>query len=191
MPSLSIECERAHRHCCIGASIEGTRVMILGMSISTFTTVHVVISLVAIGAGLVVFGGMVNDRPQPGWTALFLATTVLTSVTGFMFPLAGVTPAVVFGVVSLVVLAIALAGLYVFHLAGAWRWLYVVTALFALYLNVVVLVVQSFQKLALLQPLAPTQSEPPFLVTQVVVLGLFLVFGFLAVRRFRPSGVPA
>jgi hypothetical protein len=161
--------------------------MILGMSISTFTTVHVIISLIAIASGLVVFRGMLVAKRLSGWTALFLATTVLTSVTGFMFPIAGVTPALAFGVISMVVLAVALAALYVFRVAGAWRWLYVVTALFALYLNVVVLIVQSFQKLALLQPLAPTQSEPPFLVAQLAVLALFLVFGFLAVRRFHPE----
>ncbi|MGB8640295.1 MAG: hypothetical protein WCD30_19465, partial [Pseudolabrys sp.] len=123
----------------------------------------------------------------PGWTALFLATTVLTSVTGFMFPINGLTPAIVVGVISIVILAIALMALYVKHLSGAWRWIYVTTALAALYFNVFVLIVQSFQKVPALQKLAPTQSEPPFSVTQGVVLVAFLVLGTMAARRFRPG----
>ena len=162
--------------------------MILGMTLSTFTTLHVIISLVAIATGLVVFFGMVNGRRMAGWTALFLATTVLTSVTGFMFPNLKVGPPFIFGVISIIVLAGALAALYLYHLAGAWRLVYVIGALVALYLNIVVLVVQSFQKLAVLQPLAPTQSEPPFLAVQAIVLIGFLVCGYLAVRRFHPVG---
>jgi hypothetical protein len=160
--------------------------MTLGLSLSTFTTLHVIISLVAIATGLVVFYGMVNGRRMAGWTALFLATTVLTSVTGFMFPDLKVGPPFIFGVISIVVLAGALAGLYLYHLAGAWRLVYVTGALIALYLNIVVLVVQSFQKLAILQPLAPTQSEPPFLAVQGVVLVAFVICGYLAARRFHP-----
>ncbi len=161
--------------------------MTLGLSLSAFTTLHVVISLVAIATGIIVFYGMVAGRRMEGWTSLFLLTTVLTSVTGFMFPNLKVSPAVIFGVISLVVLAAAIAGRYAFHMGGPWRLIYVVCALFALYLNVVVLVVQSFQKLAFLRPLAPTQSEPPFLAVQIVVLIAFVVFGWMAARRFHPA----
>ncbi len=166
--------------------------MILGMLISTFTTVHVIISLIGILTGLIVFWGMLLGKRLDGWTAMFLLTTVLTSVTGFMFPITSFTPALAFGIISLAVLAVALVALYANRLAGSWRWVYVVTALFALYLNVVVLVVQSFQKLAFLQPLAPTQSEPPFLVVLLLVTACFLVLGFMAARRFHPEvNIPA
>jgi hypothetical protein len=161
--------------------------MILGMSESTFTTVHVVLSLVGIVSGLIVLFGLLAAKPLENWTALFLATTVLTSVTGFLFPITTLLPSHVVGIISLVVLAVALLGLYVFHLSGAWRWLYVAGAVLALYLNVFVGVVQAFQKLAVLQPLAPTQSEPPFLIAQLAVLVLFIVLGAVAVRKFRPS----
>jgi len=161
--------------------------MIAGLSIESFTILHVAISLIGIVSGLIVLFGMLRARRLPGWTALFLATTVLTSVTGFMFPINGLTPAIVVGVISIVILAIALMALYVKHLSGAWRWIYVTTALAALYLNAFVLIVQSFQKVPALQKLAPTQSEPPFSVTQGVVLVAFLVLGTMAARRFRPG----
>lgn len=161
--------------------------MIAGLSIENFTILHTAISLVAIASGLIVLAGMPRARRLPGWTALFLVTTVLTSVTGFMFPINGLTPAIVFGVISIVILAIALMALYVKHLSEAWRWIYVTAALAALYLNVFVLIVQSFQKVLALQKLAPTQSEPPFLIAQSVVLIAFLILGTLAVRRFRPG----
>ncbi|MGB7280220.1 MAG: hypothetical protein WBL48_08895 [Pseudolabrys sp.] len=161
--------------------------MIAGLSIENFTILHVAISLIGIVSGLIVLFGMLGARRLPGWTALFLATTVLTSVTGFMFPINGLTPAIVVGVISIVILAIALMALYVKHLSGAWRWIYVTTALAALYFNVFVLIVQSFQKVPALQKLAPTQSEPPFSVTQGVVLVAFLVLGTMAARRFRPG----
>jgi hypothetical protein len=165
--------------------------MILGMSIETFTLLHVVISLVAIAAGLVVLGGMLSGRRLPALTALFLATTVLTSVTGFLFPITAFTPALAVGALSLALLAAALLSLYVFGLTGAWRPVYVVTAIAALYLNVFVGVVQAFQKLSFLQPLAPTQSEPPFLIAQAAVLIAFLVAGTLALMRFHPQSVAA
>ena len=161
--------------------------MIAGLSIENFTILHVAISLIGIVSGLIVLSGMLRARRLPGWTALFLVTTVLTSVTGFMFPINGLTPAIVVGVISIVILAIALMALYVKHLSGAWRWIYVTTALAALYFNVFVLIVQSFQKVPALQKLAPTQSEPPFSVTQGVVLVAFLVLGTMAARRFRPG----
>jgi hypothetical protein len=161
--------------------------MILGMSLSTFTTVHVIISLVAILSGFVAVYGMLNGNRLDWWTTLFLATTVLTSVTGFFFPLSGLTPAVIFGIISMVVLAVAIGALYVFRLAGAWRWIYVVSALLALYLNSFVGVVQAFQKLAFLQPLAPTQSEPPFAIAQLILLAVLLWLGYRAVRTFHPA----
>jgi hypothetical protein len=161
--------------------------MTLGLSLSAFTTLHVVISLIGIATGLVVLYGLVNARKLEAWTAVFPATTILTSVTGFMFPIGGPTPALAIGAISLVALAIALLALYAFRLAGPWRWVYVLAALLALYLNVFVGVVQAFQKLAVLQPLAPTQSEPPFAAAQLAVLALFLAAGFLAARRFRPG----
>jgi hypothetical protein len=158
--------------------------MILGMSLARFTALHVILSLVGIASGAVVLIGMLGGRQLEGLTALFLATTVLTSVTGFFFPFTKLLPSHVVGIISLVVLAAALAALYVFDLAGAWRWIYVAGAVLALYLNVFVGVVQAFQKLSFLQPLAPTQSEPPFLVTQVAVLVIFVALGVVVLRSF-------
>ena len=160
--------------------------MVLGMSLETFTLVHVILSLVGIVSGLIVLFGMLGARRLDSWTALFLATTVLTSVTGFFFP-SSFMPSHVVGIISLVFLAVALAGLYVHHLAGAWRWIYVVGAVVALYLNVFVGVVQAIWKVSFLQPLAPTQSEPPFLVAQLVVMAVFIVLGIFAVRKFHPA----
>jgi hypothetical protein len=160
--------------------------MILGVSADTFTLVHVVLSLVGIGSGLIVVFGMLGAKRLDGWTALFLATTVLTSVTGFFFPVTGFLPSHAVGILSLVFLAAALLAFYVYRLAGAWRWIYVVGAVVALYFNVFVGVVQAFRKVSFLEPLAPTQSEPPFLVAQLVVMAIFIVLGVLAVRRFHP-----
>jgi hypothetical protein len=165
--------------------------MVLGLSLHAFTVLHVIISLIGIFSGIVVVFGMLRSSSRKVWTAIFLSTTVLTSVTGFFFPVAGFLPSHAVGILSLIVLAFAFVALYVFHLAGAWRWIYVVSSAVALYFNVFVGVVQSFQKVAFLQPLAPTQSEPPFLVAQVVVLGLFVIAGFLAVRRFHPQALTA
>ena len=161
--------------------------MILGLSTTTFTTVHVIISLIGIGSGIVVVLGWLGGRQSAGWAALFLATTVLTSVTAFFFHSTGFGPPHVVGVISLVVLAAAILALYVFHLAGFWRWIYIVGATMALYLNAFVGVVQAFQKLPFLQPLAPTQSEPPFLIAQIAVLAIFIVLGFLSLMRFHPA----
>jgi hypothetical protein len=160
--------------------------MILGLSTSTFTIVHVLISLVGIVAGVVVAFGMVQGKRLPGWTALALLALILTSVTGFFFPNTSFTPAQGVGVVSLIALAIALAALYVFHVSGVWRWIYAVTAMVAIYLDVFVGVIQAFQKIGFLKALAPTQSEPPFLVVQIVVLAIFVVLGFGAVKKFHP-----
>ena len=154
-------------------------------NLSPFTKLHVVISLIGIVSGLVVMFGLLVGRRLNGWTTLFLISTVLTSVTGFFFPFHGVTPAIVVGIISLVLLAVAIVARYARHLAGAWRWMYVVTAMISLYLNVFVLIVQLFQKVPALRVLAPTQSEPPFAVTQLAVLGLFVVLTIVALIRFR------
>jgi hypothetical protein len=161
--------------------------MIFGLSFENFTLLHVIISLVGIGSGIIVLFAMLGGRDSPALTALFLAATVLTSVTGFLFPFTTLLPSHIVGILSLVLLAAALAGLYVFRLGGVWRWVYVVCAVAALYLNIFVGVVQAFQKLSVLQPLAPTQSEPPFIVAQSAVLLIFAVLGFVAVRRFHPN----
>ncbi len=160
--------------------------MIFGMSIATFTMVHVVISLVGIFTGLVVVFGMFGSNKLDGWTALFLATTVLTSATGFFFPSEHVLPSHIVGFISLVVLAVAIYALYSRQLAGPWRWIYVVGAVVALYLNVFVGVVQAFQKIPFLNALAPAQSDPPFIIAQVVVLGIFVALAIAALRAFHP-----
>ena len=160
------------------------------MILAIYTLVHVVISLVGIFAGFVVIFGFLNSKRLDGWTRVFLATTVATSVTGFFFPFHGVTPAIVVGIMSLVVLALAIYARYPRHLAGGWRKTYVITAMVALYFNVFVLMVQSFLKIPALHALAPTQSEPPFKLTQGVVLLLFVVLTIMAVIRFRDEPVP-
>jgi hypothetical protein len=161
--------------------------MILGLSVGTFTLLHVLISLAGIATGLVVLFGLITNRRLPRWTAAFLAATVLTSATGFLFHSASFGPPHVLGIISLVALAAALFALYGRKLAGGWRAAYVVTAVLSLYLNVFVGVVQAFQKVPALHALAPKGSEPPFAVAQLVVLVAFGVLGFLAVRRFHPT----
>jgi hypothetical protein len=163
--------------------------MILGMTTSTFTLVHMLLSLAGIGSGFIVVYGMLSGKRLDGWTAIFLATTVLTSLTGFLFPVEHILPSHVVGVISLVVLAVAILARYVLHLAGAWRWIYVVCAVLALYLNSFVAVVQSFMKVPALKALAPTQKEPPFLVAQLAVMALFIVLGTLAVKKFHVERV--
>ena len=165
--------------------------MILGMTISTFTLVHVLLSLAGIGSGFIVVYGLLTRQRLDGWTALFLPTTALTSLTGFLFPVEHLLPSHVVGIVSLVVLAVAIIARYAQRLAGAWRWIYVVCAVLALYLNSFVAVVQSFLKVPSLKALAPTQKEPPFLVAQLAVMAIFIVLGTLAVRRFQVERVAA
>jgi hypothetical protein len=160
--------------------------MILGMSTATFTLLHVVISLIGIFAGFVVVCGWWNTKRLDAWTGLFLAATVLTSVTGFLFHFTSFGPPEIIGALSLVILAIAILALYVYHLAAAWRWIYVAAATAALYLNVFVGVVQAFQKIPFLQRLAPTQTEGPFIAAQVVVMMAFIILGSVALRRFHP-----
>jgi hypothetical protein len=159
------------------------RIMILGMAPLTF--VHVVLSVIGILSGFVVVFGMLTWEKLDGWTALFLATTVLTSVTGFLFPFHGFLPSHVLGILSLLALPVAIVARYGCQLAGAWRRTYVITAMIALYLNVFVLIAQLFMKVPALKAMAPTQSEPPFKLTQLVVLVLFVILTIAAAKKFR------
>jgi hypothetical protein len=159
--------------------------VVLGMSLETYTAVHVVISLVGIGSGLIVVFGMLNGKFLHGWNGLFLLTTVLTSVSGFGFPFAHLLPSHKVGIISLVVLAIAIVARYAQKLAGGWHRTYVICAVIALYLNVFVLVVQSFLKVPELHALAPSGNEPPFLVAQLIVLAIFIGLGIGAAKKFH------
>jgi hypothetical protein len=152
---------------------------------ATFTLVHVLLSLVGIATGFVVVFGLITAKRLDRRTALFFATTVATSLTGFLFPFHKFLPSHVIGIISLITLAIALVARYIRHLTGAWRWLYAVNVVISLYLNVFVLIAQLFQKIPALKAVAPTQSEPPFLITQLVVMALFIVLGIFAVKRFH------
>jgi len=168
--------------------------MVLGMSLATFVMVHVIISLIAIVAGIVVMFGMLGSNRMPGLTAIFLLFTILTSATGFPIPpllTDKLLPSHIIGILSLVLLAIACIALYVMKLSGAWRWIYVLTALIALYLNVFVLVIQSFLKIPPLTALAPGNppSGPVFAVVQGVVLVFFIIMIIGVWRRFRPAGL--
>src|SRR3954451_15271551 len=165
--------------------------MILGMSLSTFTAFHVVISLIAIVSGLIVMFGLLGSNRRPSLTAMFLLFTILTSATGFLFPFDKLLPSHMIGIVSLLLLGIACIALYVMKLSGAWRWIYVLTAMIALYLNVFVLIIQSFLKIGPLHALAPSvpPSEPPFAIIQGIVLLFFVLVIIGAVRRFRPAPV--
>jgi hypothetical protein len=159
--------------------------MILGMSTANFTQLHVIISLIGIASGLIVVFAMLGAKRAPALTAIFLATTVATSVTGFMFHFASFGPPEIVGAISLVVLALSVLALYSYKLAGVWRRIYVVTAVLALYLNVFVAVVQTFQKVAFFHALAPTQTESPFAVAQGIVLLAFIAVGVAAARKFQ------
>jgi hypothetical protein len=163
--------------------------MILGMSIQAFTLLHVIISLIGIGSGLIAIFGLVGAKLLSRWTAIFLITTVLTSVTGFMFPFNGPTPGFVLGLLSMIVLAIAGIALYGRKLLGAWRGTYVISACIALYFNVFVLFAQLFQKVPALKTIAPTPSSPAFGATQLVVLLAFTVLTIVAYRGFRVRAV--
>jgi hypothetical protein len=168
--------------------------MIIGMSLDAFTKLHVIITLIAIATGFVVTFGMVGSHRLAGWTAIFWLTTLLTSVTGFMFPINGFTPALGVGAFAMIVLAIGLVALYVRHLAGSWRWLYAVTAVISLYLNFFVLIVQSFEKLKFINPLAPQEGPPftaatntQFAIAQSVALLFFIVMGVVTAIKFKPG----
>ena len=161
--------------------------MILGLSTAAFTQLHVLISLVGIVSGFVVLAGLWAAKRLPGWTELFLATTIATSATGFLFHSKAFGPPHIVGVISLVVLAITVFARYKSALVGAARWVYVVGAVLALYFNVFVAVAQAFDKIPALHALAPTGSEPPFAIAQGIVLLLFIASGYSAVRKFHPG----
>jgi len=159
--------------------------MVLGMSLKTYTLIHVLISLVGIASGLVVMYGLLKNKRLDRWTGLFLTTTVLTSVTGFGFPFDHLLPSHKVAILSLVALAIAIVARYPLHLAGAWRKTYVISACLALYFNCFVFVVQLFEKVPALKAVAPTQKEAPFAVAQLALLALFVVLTIFAAKRFR------
>ena len=163
--------------------------MVLGMSLATYTTVHVIISLIGIATGVIVLFGLLSGRLFCTSNAVFLVTTVLTSVTGFAFPNTKVTPGIILGVLSLIVLAIAIFALYARHLSGAWRRTYAITAMIALYFNVFVLVAQLFEHVPAIHALAPTQTEAPFKIAQLLLLVVFAVLIGAAAKKFRT--VPA
>jgi hypothetical protein len=157
------------------------------MILQIYTIIHTLLSLIAIFTGFVVLFGLFAGKRLDGWTKWFLITAVATTVTGFFFPFHGVTPAIKLGIISLVVLVVTIYARYAKRLAGAWRWIYAVGAVLTLYFNVFVGIVQSFEKIPALNAMAPTQTEQPFKLTQVAVLGLFIVLGFVAAIRFRPE----
>jgi hypothetical protein len=161
--------------------------MTWGIPTETFLQIHVAISLIAMVTGIFVLYGLLAGKPSGAWTGLFLLTLILTSVTGFPLPPFGLDPPRMVGIISLVLLAAAVLAIYVFRLSGPWRWIFIVAAVMALYLDVFVGVIQAFEKIGFLNALAPTQSEPPFVVAQVAVLAIFIALGFFAVRRFHPA----
>jgi hypothetical protein len=161
--------------------------MIFGLSTPAFTLLHLILSLAGIAAGLIAVFGLICSKLLSRWTSFFLITTALTSVTGFLFPFKGITPGIVLGILSMVVLAPAFFALYGRKLAGAWRGIYVITACVALYFNVFVLFVQLFAKVPALKSIAPTQSSPAFGATQLLVMAAFTVLTVLAFRRFRTT----
>ncbi|MGA7523809.1 MAG: hypothetical protein WBW84_15265 [Acidobacteriaceae bacterium] len=165
--------------------------MILGMSLSAFTQLHVAISLVGIAAGFIVIVGMIASRTLPLVTALFLITTALTSITGFLFPFHGITPGIVIGILSCVVLVFAFVARYGGHMAGGWRSTWIGTAILAQYLNFFVLIVQSFEKVPALHALATTHGAAPFKISQILALILFIVLAVLALRKFHPAAAGA
>ena len=159
------------------------------MILQIYTIIHTLISLVAIFTGFVVLFGLLTGNRIDSWTNWFLISAVATTVTGFFFPFHGITPAIKLGIISSVVLVITIYARYAKHLTGAWRWIYVVGASLALYFNVFVAIVQSFEKIPALKAMAPTQSEPPFKLTQLVALALFVLLTLVAVIRFRPEPI--
>ena len=155
------------------------------MILQIYTIIHTLISLVAIFTGLVVVFGMLGGDRLDGWTKWFLVTAVATTITGFFFPFHGFTPAIGLGIISLPFLALTIFARYPKHLAGPWRWIYVIGSVICLYFNLFVAVVQAFEKIPALHALAPTQTEPPFKVTQLFVLAIFVVLAIAATIRFH------
>lgn len=161
--------------------------MILGMTIAVFTAFHVAVSLVAIAAGFLSIFGFIAGRRFSFVNGLFLALTALTSVTGFLFPFKGITPGIVIGILSMMVLGVAAVARYVGHMAGAWRGTYIISAAVALYFNVFIFIVQAFEKAPALKALAPTQTEWPFKIVQLATLILLVALTVLAFRRYHPA----
>jgi hypothetical protein len=158
--------------------------------LAAFTIFHVVLSLIGIGTGFVVVYGLLTANRMDRWTALFLATTLATSLTGFLFPVHKLLPSHIVGILSVLILGLAYLARYKYRMSGAWRVTYVITAVIALYLNCFVAVVQGFKHIPALAVLAPTQTEPPFKVVQLVVLVLFLCLGVFSVKKFRVAAIP-
>jgi len=163
----------------------------MSTGLAALTLIHVVISLIGIVSGLIVTYGLLRSQRMDGWTSIFLVTTAATSVTGYFFPFHKLLPSHILGAISVVLLAFAIAGRYKFRLAGAWRRIYSVTAVLSLWLNVFVLVAQLFMKVPALHPLAPTGSEPPFLISQTVVMVIFIALAVLAAKNFRGDTLSA
>jgi hypothetical protein len=161
--------------------------MVLGMSLSTYTILHVILSLIGIGTGFIVLFGLISGRLLSPWNIVFLVTTILTSLTGFGFPNTKITPGIVLGILSIIVLAIAVLALYVFNLKGGWRRTYAITAMIALYFNVFVLIAQTFEHVPAFHALAPTGAETPFKVAQTLLLVLFAVLISAAAKKFRTA----
>jgi hypothetical protein len=161
--------------------------MTWGIPTHLFLQIHVAISLIALVAGLIALYSWINSKNWNGWTALFLVTIILTSVTGFPLPPFGLDPPRMVGILSLILLAIAVLGIHVFKISGPWRWIFIITATAALWLDAFVGVIQAFAKLPPLHELAPNGSEPPFVIVQLIVLLIFIVLGFLALRKFYPN----
>jgi hypothetical protein len=159
--------------------------------LAAFTILHVIISLIAIVSGFVVLNGLLKSQRVDGWTLTFLIFTAATLITGFLFPFHGFTPAIGVGIIATIILIPTILARYTFRLAGAWRWIYAAGAVVSLYFNVFVLIAQSFQKIPALNVLAPTGSEPPFAITQGIVLVLFVIAGVLSLIRFHPLAKPA
>jgi len=157
------------------------------MILQIYTLIHTLISLVAIFTGLVVVVGMLGGKRLDAWTKWFLITAVATTITGFFFPFHGFTPAIGLGIISLPFLALTIFARYAKDLAGPWRWIYVIGAVICLYFNLFVAVVQAFEKIPALHAVAPTQSEPPFKLTQLIVLFVSVLLAIVAVIRFHPE----
>jgi hypothetical protein len=166
--------------------MQGESPMILGMSTGLFTAIHVILSLLGIATGFMVMFGMIGGKKLSSWTAWFFVTNLLTDVTGFLFPFKGITPGIIIGALSIVVLLVGFLSYYILRLRGTWRARYVICAAVALYFNVFVLIVQSFEKIPALTAIAPTQASPTFGITQLCALGLMVFLTILAFRRFRP-----
>jgi hypothetical protein len=161
------------------------------MLLQYFTLVHVLISLVGIASGFGVLSGLIGGKLFPRWIDIFMVTTWATSVSGFFFPFQGITPGIIVGCITVIAMGIASYGLYIRRLSGVWCSAFVVGAILSQYLNVFVLLVQLFQKMPVLQEIAPTQTEPAFVLTQLLTLVVFLAIGFLAVKRFRSPAITA